>query len=448
MNNSLREYFRFPEGYVSLVLPETVLGTEGYFRFDDLVLYGKCKTPFPADSPTAMGPDALHATVESGKVCLPFDPARVASNLRHEHYMRPLGSSSVLQGALHKAYYFVRPVLPVRVRKWMQQLYLKDWAKIPFPTWPVDATVDKLFQRLLWLALESTGRERIPFIWFWPEGATSCAILTHDVETERGLASCEAIMDLDDSFGIRASFQLTPERRYRVTRADLEAIRKRGFEVAVQDLNHDGHLFTRRKHFVACAAKINAYGRTWGAQGFRAAILYRRQEWFGELHFEYDMSVPSVAHLEPQRGGCCTVMPFFIGDILELPVTTAQDYSLFHIFNNYSLDLWKHQCALIMEQHGLMSFIIHPDYVRGEREQGVVRSLLAYLTELRSEQNVWLAMPGEVNRWWRQRAGMSIVEDAAGIRIEGAGKERARIAYASRDSGRLAYTFEPQAVAI
>jgi hypothetical protein len=330
----------------------------------------------------------------------------------------------------------------------MQQLYLKDWPKIPFPTWPVDATVDKLFQRLLWLVLEATGQERIPFIWFWPEGATSCAILTHDVETERGRACCGAIMDLDDSFGIRASFQLTPERRYRVTEADLEAIRKRGFEVAVQDLNHDGHLFKSRKHFVACAAKINEYGRAWGAHGFRAAVLYRRQEWFRELQFEYDMSVPCVAHLEPQRGGCCTVMPFFIGDLLELPVTTVQDYSLFHIFNDYSLDLWKRQCGLIMEQHGLMSFIIHPDYVSAEREQAVVRSLLAYLTELRSEQNVWLAMPGEVNRWWRQRAGMSIVEDANGIRIEGEGKERARIAYASRDSGRLAYNFERQAVAI
>jgi hypothetical protein len=40
------------------------------------------------------------------------------------------------------------------------------------------------------------------------------------------------------------------------------------------------------------------------------------------------MSVPNVGHLEVQRGGC-TVMPYFIGRIVELPVTTSQDYSVF-----------------------------------------------------------------------------------------------------------------------
>ena len=60
------------------------------------------------------------------------------------------------------------------------------------------------------------------------------------------------------------------------------------------------------------------------------------------------MSVPNVAHLEPQRGGCCTVMPYFIGDILELPLTTTQDYSLFHILGDYSIALWKQQIELIL----------------------------------------------------------------------------------------------------
>jgi len=46
-----------------------------------------------------------------------------------------------------------------------------------------------------------------------------------------------------------------------------------------------------------------------------------------------NMSVPNVGHLDAQLGGCCTVMPFYIGDILELPLTTTQDYSLFNILN-------------------------------------------------------------------------------------------------------------------
>ena len=67
--------------------------------------------------------------------------------------------------------------------------------------------------------------------------------------------------------------------------------------------------------------------------------MYREQEWFDAFEFSYDMSVPNAAHLEPQRGGCCTVMPYFVGDLLELPLTTTQDYSLFHILGDYSISL-------------------------------------------------------------------------------------------------------------
>jgi hypothetical protein len=121
-------------------------------------------------------------------------------------------------------------------------------------------------------------------------------------------------------------------------------------------------------------AKINHYGREWGVDGFRAAVLYRRQEWFKDLEFSYDMSVPNVAHLDPQRGGCCTVMPYFVGGLLELPVTTTQDYTLFHILRDYKADLWKTQIELIMEKHGLLSFIVHPDYVTTDPERKGLRS--------------------------------------------------------------------------
>ena len=74
-------------------------------------------------------------------------------------------------------------------------------------------------------------------------------------------------------------------------------------------------------------------------------MLYRKQSWFDALDFAYDMSVPNVAHLDPQRGGCCTVMPYFIGDMLELPVTMTQDYMMFHILKDYSIGLWKQQIS-------------------------------------------------------------------------------------------------------
>src|SRR6185436_14464232 len=114
------------------------------------------------------------------------------------------------------------------------------------------------------------------------------------------------------------------------------------------------------------------------AQGFRSAVLYRNVDWYDALEFSYDMSVPNVAHLDPQRGGCCTVFPYFVAKILELPVTTTQDYSLFHIINDYSIDLWKQQIALIRKNHGLISVIIHPDYIIETRARRVYTDLLGY----------------------------------------------------------------------
>jgi hypothetical protein len=239
-------------------------------------------------------------------------------------------------------------------------------------------------------------------------------------------------MDLDDAAGIKSSFQIVPEGRYPVPDSFLDDIRQRGFEINVHDLNHNGRLFSSREDFGPAAERINAYGRQFGAVGFRSGALYRNQAWFDALDFSYDMSVPDVAHLDPQRGGCCTITPFFIGRLLELPVTTTQDYTLFHILNDYSIELWKRQIAAITEHHGLASFIVHPDYIIAKRARATYQALLEHLARMRDDGRTWMALPREVDQWWRQRSQMSIVRDGRGWLIEGAGKERARLAYATR----------------
>jgi hypothetical protein len=135
-------------------------------------------------------------------------------------------------------------------------------------------------------------------------------------------------------------------------------------------------------------------------------------------------------------------MPYFMGDILELPVTTIQDYTLFNILDDYSIGIWEQQIELIMAKHGFMSFIVHPDYVIRPKERDVYKALLAHLSCLRQERGVWITTPGEVNRWWRQRAELQLVENSKGWQIEGLGKERARVAYASEKDGELKFALE------
>ena len=444
MSNYLLDYYRCPERYAHLTSKGVPSEGKGYFRFgQEAVCYGRYSGKRVPDSCASTLHDALLDTsIEDGTTCLPFDLTEVLDNLRYELYVDGWREGPA-NAALARLYYFVRHLIPFGMRSYLKRLHLQGWDEHPFPRWPVDRSVDTLVEQLLLLSVRSNGGRPVPFIWFWPDGAPSCAIVTHDVETQVGQDFCPNLMDMDDSFGIKASFQVVPEERYGVNTRFLSSVRERGFEVVVHDLNHDGLLYRDREEFLQRVARINSYGQQYGAEGFRSAVLYRKQLWFDALKFSYDMSVPNVAHLDPQHGGCCTVMPFFIGNILELPVTTTQDYMLFYILNDYSIGLWKRQIELIMNKCGLMSFIVHPDYVMKAKERVVYEELLAYLAGLREENGVWITTPGEVNRWWRQRSELMLVERGADLRIEGPGNERARIAYAREQDGRLIFTFQP-----
>lgn len=439
--------YRCPEEVVNFAASGHLSSESGYFRFGtDIICYGQCSSGTPMRNVGDLLHDSLDRVGTNGSsVILPFDPLQVVNNLRRERYAtNGAGAARAVtgQGAVRDLYYQVRPLMPVPVRKHFQKFYFRNWDKVPFPIWPVDRTVEKIFEQLLVLLMKSQKLQRIPFIWFWPEGAKSCSIMTHDVETSRGAEFCQRLMDLDDSFGIKSSFQVVPEKRYPVPYSFLEDIRRRGFEVNVQDLNHDGLLFSDWERFLHRAARINSYAKEYRALGFRGAVLYRNPDWYDALEFSYDMSIPNVAHLDPQRGGCCTVLPFFIGKMVELPVTTTQDYTLFQIFDDYSIRLWEKQIALIREKHGLISFIVHPDYIIAERPRRVYTDLLRRLCELRAQGETWLALPREVADWWRIRSRLTVVKDGDSWLIKGDGSERARIAYAVLQGDHLSYEVE------
>ena len=95
-----------------------------------------------------------------------------------------------------------------------------------------------------------------------------------------------------------------------------------------------------------------------------------------------------------------------------------------------------------MEAHGLASFIVHPDYLIEARARDTYKSLLAFLENLRSEGKVWLALPREVNEWWRARSQMKLVCQGNNWVIEGPQNDRARVAYAVLEGGRLAYVLD------
>jgi len=448
MNQAFLAHFRCPDSVVGFRLGGTPGKESGYFRFGEGVdCYGQVCGNLPAaDYRIHLEDVSRLVKFDDHQVALPFDPDQIVDNLRCESYTGQMRAERTHFGGnavIRAMYYLGRPAFPVNFRRILQRIRLQGGTHTPFPHWPVDRTVDRLFEELMKLVVKSRGNAPVPFIWFWPEGAPAAAIVTHDVETELGRDFCTQLMDTDDEFGFKASFQIVPERRYEVTKEFIEEIQRRGFEVNVHDLYHDGNLFRDREEFLRRAGKINSYIKKYRADGFRSGALYRNLHWYDAFNFSYDMSVPNVGHLDAQTGGCCTVMPYFVGKILEIPVTATQDYSLFHILGSYSTALWEEQCRMILAGHGLVNVIVHPDYIMNKKSNNTYRRLLAHLAYLREKLFVWTALPGEINKWWRTRAELRLVAEGQGWRIEGEGKEKARIAYAHLIDGRLKYSFEP-----
>jgi hypothetical protein len=444
-DRALLDYFRCPGDWPLFGQAEALSADDGYFRFEGTICYGQCAGASPSPAVSAALPYVSARQDESGGLLLPFDFSEVVTNLRQERYRRTFHNQLervTTTDAVRRAYYFLRPLLSVGVRKHLQRIRFSGWNTIPFPAWPVDLTVETLMRRALALALESRGIDRIPFIWFWPEGAESCVLMTHDVEGKAGREFCPQLMDLDDSFGIKASFQVVPEWLSGPSDSLVANLRSRGFEVNIHDLNHDGSLFRDSQQFRRRAGQVNRHARELGCLGFRSGAMYREQSWYDAFHFSYDMSVPNVAHLEPQRGGCCTVMPYLVGNILELPLTTTQDYSLFHVLNDYSTALWERQIELIRSKHGLISFITHPDYLIEKRARAVYVDLLQHLSRLRSAAHLWIALPAEVDRWWRNRQMMTLLPIGNGWRVKGPDSHKARVAYATLKGRRLVYTLD------
>ena len=440
------DYFRCPDQFGEFGITGQLPPEEGYFLFHGTVCYGRQSATGYSSVVTGRLPEVSgDVNVTGGQPRLPFDLSEVVTNLRQERYrqMTQTALSRVTNSVPSRGfYYFLRPILPVAVRKHLQRIGLRGWNSIPFPRWPVDFSVETLMQSAMRVALTHGGVERIPFIWFWPEGYPGGAMITHDVEGPSGQAFCDRLMDIDDAFGFKAAFQIVPRERYEASARFIDTFRRRGFEVNVHDLNHDGHLFRDEELFRERALQINRYARGFGSRGFRAGAMHRRQEWFNALDVSFDMSVPNVAHLEPQRGGCCTVMPYFIEDILELPLTTIQDYSLFQILGDYSIAIWRRQIDLILSNSGLISILTHPDYLIEKRARVVYSELLAHIRQLRDERKLWVALPGDVDRWWRSRRCMRLVQTGDAWRIEGEGSDRARIAFAMLDGDRVVYTWD------
>jgi hypothetical protein len=238
----LGEYFRCRE--FSTVRARDLESPTGYFRFGPkAICYGQAAGNTETSVEGELFDASDHVRYEDDVLLLAFDADRATDNLRYERYVESAGQLWVEASWTKRLYYGLRPALPVAVRRHLQKTYLRLRSRAPFPSWPVDRSVDATFEGLLLGAMKASGVSRLPFIWFWPDGHDACATVTHDVETRVGRDFCPRLIDVNDEFGVKGAFQVVPEKRYPVPEEWLEMIRERGSEINVHGLDHEGNLF-------------------------------------------------------------------------------------------------------------------------------------------------------------------------------------------------------------
>lgn len=204
----------------------------------------------------------------------------------------------------------------------------------------------------------------------WPGGKRFAVVLTHDVESALGVEQTLQLADLEESRGFRSSFNFVPEAYHTPVEVRQRLI-QRGFEVGVHGLKHDGKLYKTREIFRARATRINDYLKEWGAVGFRSPFMHHNLEWIHDLEILYDASTFDTDPFEIQPDGAETLFPFWVqrpgGDpsrgYMELAYTLVQDFTLFTILGEKSIDLWKTKLDWIVQHGGMVLLNVHPDYV-------------------------------------------------------------------------------------
>ena len=253
----------------------------------------------------------------------------------------------------------------------------------------------------------------------WPDGKKFAFVLTHDVEGPRGLANCEALMQLEMDLGFRSSFNFVPEGSYKVPPKLLDRLVQNGFEVGVHDLHHNGKLYRNKKRFDAAAPRINQYLREWNAVGFRSGFMHRNLDWLHALDIEYDMSTFDTDPFEPQPEGVHTIFPFLVQNgqsrgYVELPYTLPQDSTLFLLLKERDTTIWKKKLAWIAQCGGMALMNVHPDYVgfdgkcyRSTFPHAVYESFLRWISEIHSA-NAYCCLPGTIAAFFHREATGSV----------------------------------------
>lgn len=260
---------------------------------------------------------------------------------------------------LNVFFYSIKPIIPrmlqIELRRQIARKKRNRYAHV----WPIDPDSAKP-----------------PKDWSgWPKRKQFAFVLSHDVDTRKGYDNVLKLAELEEQLGFRSSFNFVPERYGKISLELMEGLRRRGFDVAVHGLKHDGKLFHSKRIFDRSAKRINDYLAEWKTEGFTSPSMHHNLEWLVSLNIKYSLSTFDTDPFEPQPDPVGTIFPFWVSNsspnygFVELPYTMPQDFTLFIILQENSIDIWKRKFDWVAEHGGMALLNTHPDYMGFETSQ-------------------------------------------------------------------------------
>lgn len=299
---------------------------------------------------------------------------------------------------LNKAYYALKFLIPRRLQIQLRRYLVCNKQLKYADIWPIDPNAGKPPEG--W-----TG---------WPDGKKFAFVLTHDVETAASLERCMQLADIEERLGFRSSFNFVAGD-YVVPEAMRQNLTNRGFEIGIHGLYHDNNPFRSASIFQTQAVEINRYLKQWGSAGFRSPSMYHDLDLLHHLDIEYDASTFDTDPFEPQPDGTGTIFPFWVPNrdnqkgYVELPYTLPQDFLLFILMREKSINIWKKKLDWLAGQGGMALFITHPDYMdfsdnEPSYKEYPVKYYEDFLTHVkdRYKDQYWHALPGDMAKFWQR----------------------------------------------
>jgi hypothetical protein len=221
-------------------------------------------------------------------------------------------------------------------------------------------------------------------------------LVTHDIDTERGLRKASALKDIEDDLNV-SSIWFVVSSEYPID-GSIAARLAENSVIGSHDIKHDGKLVWIRKRpelvqrMSESRQKLEeVFGRE--IRCFRAPLLQFSIEIMSALSeagYKSDYSLPCWEPVYPPTMsgfGIECAQAFEMEGIVETPLTLFQDHQVLNLMDmnvDEAVKLWLEQARLIRSFEGDIVLLIHPDYSFCNDLKSY-RELLTKLLEIQAE---------------------------------------------------------------